>query len=83
MPVLRGGARGQRAVALTWPSSPPEWNAYVEAGKDLAERRSRLAEVPEPWREGVKRHVALVFKIRAQLARKEILTQRGSLKPTG
>lgn len=70
-------------MALTWPSSPPEWNAYVEAGKDLAERRSRLAEVPEPWREGVKRHVALVFKIRARLARKEILTQRGSLKPTG
>lgn len=66
-----------------WPSSPCTWNAYVEAGKDLAERRSRLAEVPEPWREGVKRHVALVFKIRARLARKEILTQRGSLKPTG
>ena len=51
-----------------WPSSPPEWNAYVEAGKDLATRRSRLAEVPEPWREGVKRHVACAFKIRARLA---------------
>ena len=53
-----------------WPSSPPEWNAYVEAGKDLSERRARLAEVPAPWREGVQRHVALVFKIRARLARR-------------
>jgi len=70
-------------VALTWPSSPPEWNAYVEAGKDLAERRSRLAEVPEPWREGVKRHVACVFKIRARLARRALSTQRAALKPTG
>ena len=70
MPVLRRGARGEGAVALTWPSSPPEWNAYVEAGKDLSERRARLAEVPAPWREGVQRHVALVFKIRARLARR-------------
>ena len=69
-------------MALTWPSSPPEWNAYVEAGKDLATRRSRLAEVPEPWREGVKRHVACVFKIRARLARLALSTQRSALKPT-
>ncbi len=54
-----------------WPSSPPEWNAYVESGKDLAERRARLDQVPEDWREGVKRHVGCLFAIRKALAHKK------------
>ena len=69
MPGVEGGA-GE--VAMTWPSSPCTWNAYVEAGKDPSERRLRLAEVPEEWREGVKRHVVCEFKIRTRLARKRL-----------
>lgn len=41
-----------------------QWNAYVEAGASLAERRARLAEVPDEWRESVRAHVALVFQLR-------------------
>ena len=49
---------------MTWPSSPCTWNAYVESGATREERAKRLAEVPEEWRDGVKRHVACEFKIR-------------------
>ena len=55
-----------------WPSSIPTWNSYVESGATREERAKRLAEVPEEWRESVKRHVACEFKIRTQLARKRI-----------
>lgn len=48
------------------------WNAYVESGVDRQERNKRLAEVPEAWREVVKRHVACEFKIRSRLARKRL-----------
>ena len=58
------GAEGK----LTWPI----WNAYVESGATREERNKRLAEVPEAWREVVKRHVACEFKIRTRLARKRI-----------
>ena len=46
----------------TW--SQYNWNAYVEAGKDRADRQARLAEVPEQWRLGVEQHVQIVFAIR-------------------
>lgn len=41
-----------------------EWNAYVESGDTVEERRRRLAEVPEPLRAGVERHVRLAFALR-------------------
>lgn len=41
------------------------WNAYVEAGKDREERASRLAEVPVAYRQAVKRHVEVYFRIKA------------------
>lgn len=46
------------------PRTRPQWNAYVEAGASLAERRARLAEVPDEWRESVRAHVALVFQLK-------------------
>jgi len=55
-----------------WPSSPCTWNAYVESGATREERAKRLAEVPEEWREGVKRHVACEFKIRTRMAKKRL-----------
>ena len=45
------------------------WNAYVERGADLEERRRRPAEVPDHWREQVRRHVACYFRLRAQAHR--------------
>ena len=45
------------------------WNAYVERGPDLEERRRRLAEVPDHWREQVRRHVAGYFRLKAQAHR--------------
>ena len=41
------------------------WNAYVERGPDLEERRRRLAEVPDHWREQVRQHVACYFRLKA------------------
>jgi hypothetical protein len=40
-----------------------QWNAYVPAGKDKEERRARLAEVPEQWRDGVRKHAEAVFAL--------------------
>lgn len=39
-------------------------NAYVEAGKDKAERNRRLLEAPEEMRAQVKSHVETVFKLK-------------------
>ena len=50
-------------------ASPCTWNAYVERGSSLDERRRRLAEVPDHWREQVRRHVACYFRLRAQTHR--------------
>jgi hypothetical protein len=41
-----------------------EWNAYVTAGADKDERRARLAECPEQYKENVTRHVKTVFEMR-------------------
>ncbi len=41
-----------------------EWNAYVAAGADREERRARLAECPEEFRESVTRHVRTFFELR-------------------
>jgi hypothetical protein len=54
------------------------WNAYVEAGDSLQERRARLAEVPDEWRESVRAHVATVFAMK-EAAR---LKQKNSKTPT-
>ena len=45
------------------------WNAYVERGPSLEERRRRLAEGPDHWREQVRRHVAGYFRLKAQVNR--------------
>jgi hypothetical protein len=41
-----------------------QWNAFVEAGESIMERRARLAEVPDDIRESVRAHVATVFLLR-------------------
>ncbi len=41
-----------------------EWNAYVAAGVDREERKARLAECPEEFRENVTCHVKTVFELR-------------------
>jgi len=41
-----------------------QWNAFVEAGESIMERRARLAEVPEEMRESVRAHVATAFLLR-------------------
>jgi hypothetical protein len=43
---------------------PSNWNAYVEAGDTIQERRARLQQCPEEWRESVRAHVATVFALR-------------------
>jgi len=45
------------------PKSKGEWNGYVVSGKTREQRRERLAEVPEEWRDSVKRHVETYFAI--------------------
>ncbi len=42
------------------------WNAYVERGTRPEDRTARLAEVPEHWREPVRRHVVCYFRVKAQ-----------------
>lgn len=44
--------------------SQGEWNAYVEAGATLAERRARLAEAPEHLRDHIKNHLATVWALK-------------------
>lgn len=39
------------------------WNAYVPAGKTKDDRRARLEEVPDKWRDEVRRHVVTVFEL--------------------
>ena len=41
-----------------------QWNAYVEAGESKDERRKRLDETPDEYKDAVKRHVLTVFAIR-------------------
>jgi len=42
------------------------WNAYVIRGTDSEDRRARLAEVPEHWRERVRAHVVGYFAVKAR-----------------
>jgi len=44
--------------------SLPQWQGYVTQGKDLEDRRSRLAEVPICFVEDVKRHLQTVFAVK-------------------
>lgn len=39
------------------------WNGYVVQGKSREQRRARLEEVPEEYRDAVKRHVETYFAI--------------------
>ena len=41
-----------------------EWNAFVEAGATLTERRARLAEAPEHMRDHIKNHLATVWALK-------------------
>jgi len=41
----------------------PQWNAYVAGGETREIRRARLAEVPEEWREEVRRHVETYYAV--------------------
>ena len=41
-----------------------EWNAYVAAGDSLEERRARLDQCPDEYRDRVRSHVQTVFAIR-------------------
>lgn len=41
------------------------WNAAVESGASREERAARLAEVPVAYRQAVKRHVEVYFRIKA------------------
>jgi len=52
------------------------WNAYVELGFDNAERKRRLAQVPEVLREKVKQHVITVFKLKKQAHEKSLAKQK-------
>ena len=54
------------SIVLTVQSLPCTWNAYVERGPDLEERRRRLAEVPDHWREQVRCHVLCYFAVKAR-----------------
>lgn len=52
------------------PRSKGEWNGYVVSGKTREERKSRLDEVPEEWRDQVRKHVETFFAIKANFRRK-------------
>jgi len=41
------------------------WNAYVGSGTTREERRERLAEVPDKYRDSVESHVRTQFQIQA------------------
>lgn len=49
--------------------SIPQWNAYVESGKDREERLARLAEVPANLRDEVMAHVSCYFRLKAAKGR--------------
>jgi len=40
-----------------------QWNAYVLQGRTAAQRRARLAEVPDEYREQVESHVRTYYAI--------------------
>ena len=41
------------------------WNAYVGSGTTREDRRERLAEVPDKYRDSVESHVRTQFQIQA------------------
>lgn len=41
-----------------------QWNAYVAAGTDREDRKTRLEAVPISMRENARRHVETIFAIR-------------------
>lgn len=45
----------------------------MECGKSLADRRSRLAEVPENMRSDVKIHVRTVFALHSKKLKREVI----------
>lgn len=47
------------------------WNGYVVSGKTREHRRARLEEVPEEWRDSVRRHVETYFAILNHHKRKQ------------
>jgi len=61
---LRMAWRYHLAMAIE-KTTQGQWNAYVEAGKDLDEQRKRFEEVPERFRAGANGHMATVIRLRA------------------
>ncbi|WP_070988450.1 hypothetical protein [Halofilum ochraceum] len=49
------------AEPATWYGTQGEWNAWVEAGGDEAERNRRLALAPEAMRPGIESHLQTAF----------------------
>jgi len=45
------------------------WNGYVVSGKSREQRRARLEEVPEQYKQGVINHVETVFAIKRNARR--------------
>lgn len=53
-----------------------QWNAWVESGDTLQERRARLAQVPEDMREQVKSHLTLCWHLKNAQRQKSQRPQR-------
>lgn len=48
----------------------PQYNAWVEAGETREERKARLEQVPEKYRNDVERHLKTVWAIRKFYSKK-------------
>ena len=57
-----------RSKLPDYESMPEYWNGFVLQGKTRDERRARLAQVPEPFRDHVEAHVRTVFAIQKRWA---------------
>ncbi|MBK1719202.1 hypothetical protein [Thiocystis violacea] len=49
-----------------------QWNAWVEQGETLQERRARLAQVPDDMRDQVKSHLTLSWHLKSAKRQKSI-----------
>lgn len=66
-----GVHRGEM-VAATVPSQNLYHGVDMIAGELGWERARRLAEVPGPWRDSVRRHVEMVFALAARARRRRM-----------
>ena len=77
--MARGNCAGVSSDARTrdqWTTG--NYCAWVEAGATREERASRLAQVPEAWREAVEAHVRCCFQVRGEAQyRREVMAMQG------